>query len=348
MLNKIDAKHSNAQIDIYAHPLVSIDRIRLDEFHLLNPRITIIENIFTKKITWYERAIVSTFLRRKQQHSLIKSFTKDAANALAHFTHYDSVFIAGGDQWSGRELGVSMFGTLSAIRQINPNIHIFPFSLKSSIVKLYSKSVLKDFFSLLEQPLIARDSLTKDILDQLEIPAELGVDCAFSLQDRAPSIDPAKNRDSSRILFAIKGPKDVMSATLASLIKQGANIELISTCPAEDNSTFQSLSDKFTIPFRQPTSWQEIVSEFKASSLVVTNRLHGLILSTLAEAPLLPVTTRKKSLAFVHDANMPYFANNIPSVTLELIEKTKSSADLVVQRASAYRDSSNSIIHSPV
>ena len=348
MLNKIRSKMPKAHIDVYAHPLVEIDRERLTEFQKLNPSITFIEQFFSKKITGIQRSLMSTFLRKRTQQSLIDSFAADGQQAFEHFADYDSVFFAGGDQWSGRELGVSMFGALSAISKQTSNIQVFPFSLKTSIHKLYSHSSLRGYFGQLKSPIIARDSLTKGILDQLGVSAELGVDCVYALQNDAQIVQPAESREKSRVLLTVKGPMQEMSRTLDKLLRDGLNIELLSTCPTEDDRVFAELEKQFEIPYLRPMSWQEIVSEFKASSLIITNRLHGLILGSFAEKPLLPVTNRKKALAFVHDTGVPHSASNIDSISKELIDKTITDSSLVIEKTNRYRDSSHSTIHSPV
>ena len=348
MIKKISESYPGHQVHVHSHPLVGIDRKRLSAFLELNPGIEIHENFPTQQIALHQRLLCSSIFKRGMQRNLIHHFASKASASLAGLADHKAVFIAGGDQWSGRELGVSMFGTLTATHQLNPNVQVFPFSLKSSIFKLYSIPLLKSFFSMLQQPIVARDSLTKGILDQVGVESQLGVDCVYGLRDDATTITPKAGRNASRILFAVKGqPKDLES-TLVKLLKDGSDVEILTTCPAEDNRVMLALAEKLSLPYHQPMSWQEIVSEFKSSSMIVTNRLHGLILGSLADAPLLPVTNRKKALAFVHDAGLPHHASSVTDISHQLIEAAKTDSGEILEKVRAYRDSSHLTIHSPI
>ena len=101
-----------------------------------------------------KRLLASSFLSRKIQVSLIKEFTEKSSTSFSPFAGYPAIFFAGGDQWSGRELGAAMFGSLLAIHGVNDSIHSFPFSLKSSLLGLCTKADLTRYFSLLRPSLV--------------------------------------------------------------------------------------------------------------------------------------------------------------------------------------------------
>lgn len=348
MVSQVERVFPGRHIVVYSHPLVGVDEGRLAEFQRQSPEISIVRSAYSKEIRWYQRALMSSILRRKTQARLIKAFASDAASSVSHFRTYEAVFFAGGDQWSGRELGVSMFGTLSAIYQQNKNIYAFPFSLKSSLLGLYSQRTLQEYFAMLQQPLIVRDSLTKRIMDELGVSSVLGVDCVYSLRSRSAGIRPAERRNALRTLFVVKGQEKNLSTVLEHLLKDGSEIELLTTCKQEDHKIYQSLSERFGLTYHTPNSWEEIIAEFKASSLVVTNRLHGLILGSLAEAPLLPVSDRKKSLAFARDAEMPHAAPTVMDVSHSLLEITKADRTVVLQKMKHYADFSLTKPYCPV
>lgn len=336
------------RIVVYPHPLVPVDHAYLDEFRRLNPDIQFGDATYSMPIGLVKRLLSSSFLRRKAQASLINEFAAKSAADFRHFAGYSAVFFAGGDQWSGRELGVAMFGSLLAIHRVNDRVHSFPFSLKSSLLGLYTKADLTRYFALLRPSLIVRDSLTKEIIDQFSKNALLGADCVFSLNQTADEIRPNPERNPGRILFVVKGQEAELSETLEKLLGQQKNVELFTTCPPEDHRTYTKLAERFNLPYHEPKSWQEIIAEFKASELVITNRLHGLILGSLAQTPLLPVANRKKSLAYVRDANIPHCAMTPLEVTPDLIGKARADKQIILDRMMAYAENCRKLPYSPV
>jgi polysaccharide pyruvyl transferase WcaK-like protein len=200
----------------------------------------------------------------------------------------------------------------------------------------------------LRQPVIVRDSLTKGIMDDLGVTCVQGADCVFSLPDNLAEGEAAEGRDPERVLFVVKGQEANLAAAMEKLLEQSVWIELLSTCPQEDDRIFQSLAARFSIPYHTPATWQEVIAEFRASSLIVTNRLHGLILGSLARVPLLPVTDRKKSLAFALDAAMPHHVPAVTDVTRELLQKTLIDKDQVLRQMRTYQELCRSQPNSPI
>lgn len=348
MLDKI-GKHEPAwEIDVYGHPLVGIDTPRFAAFKQLAPNFNIAGQTPTPPAPSFLGRLLSHTLRKTAQKHAIETFARTNRPAMEHFSQYEAIFVAGGDQWSGKQLGVAMFGTLSALCSINPNILAFPFSVKASILNLYDRAVLHGLFSHLRQPIIARDSLSKNILDQVGLSVTQGTDCVFSLHETARNIAIQPERNPDRILIVVKGKEPDLAKTLSGLVGRGLALELLTTCPPEDGNTYQALSSRFDIPYRAPMTWQEIVAEFKASRLIVTNRLHGLILGSLAEAPLLPVADRKKALAFVRDADMPHHVVSAMNLTPEIIETTAADRTLVLSRMRGYLNNNRAQPHSPL
>ena len=348
MIHHLRSAFPLRQIVIYAHPLVGIDESRLTKFLARHTGLSVVRTAPVMPISKLDRALSSSPFRRETQKKLIGKFANQAAAQVAEFANFEAILIAGGDQWSGRELGLSMFGTITAIHSINPNLYAFPFSLKSSLLGLYTKPTLQSYFGMLRQPLIARDSTTKSLLDQLDIPVVQGADCVFSLRGQATGIPPATGRDSSRILYVVKGQEPLLAEALKGLLDEGINVELLTTCHEEDRRVYEPLAARFGLVYHQPATWQEIVAEFKSCSLVVTNRLHGLILGSLAGAPLLPVTDRKKAWAFANDTEIPHSAERARNVTPQLINKAVSDRDLIRSKVDQYLHACLSIPYSPI
>ncbi len=348
MIHQIKSACPATGIDVFAHPLVPIDALRLEAFQRYNEGVRFPGVSYYKPPGFFERLLLSTFLRRWIQPRMIESFASQAEASMASFAAYEAVYFAGGDQWSGKDLGHAMFGTLVAVQRINPHVFCFPFSLKKSMTGLYPSGLLSSYFARLRQPVIVRDSLTKGIMDDLGVTCVQGADCVFSLPDNLAEGEAAEGRDPERVLFVVKGQEANLAAAMEKLLEQSVRIELLSTCPQEDDRIFQSLAARFSIPYHTPATWQEVIAEFRASSLIVTNRLHGLILGSLARVPLLPVTDRKKSLAFALDAAMPHHVPAVTDVTRELLQKTLIDKDQVLRQMRTYQELCRSQPNSPI
>lgn len=348
MIHQIKSASPAMEIDVFAHPLVPIDAKRLEAFQRDNEGVSFPGASDYQPPTSLEKLLLKTYLCRWLQPRLIESLAARLEASLASFGAYEAIYFAGGDQWSGKDLGHAMFGTLKAVQRINPNVYCFPFSLKKSITGLYPAGLLQSYFALLRQPVIVRDSLTKGIMDDLGVVCVQGADCVFSLPDDLAKGAPMEGRDPERVLFVVKGQEVNLAAAIEQLLRQSVRIELLSTCPQEDDRIFQSLAARFSIPYRTPATWQEVIAEFRASSVIVTNRLHGLILGSLAQVPLLPVTDRKKSLAFARDAAMPHHVPAATDVTPALLEKTLNDKDRVLHQMRMYQELCRSQPNSPI
>jgi len=347
MVDLLIAAYPGREIVVHPHPLVPVDKKRLEDFLRQNPAISISAPTYSGGTTRFQDIFSSLLLKRGSQAFRIRSFVKHSTEHFAPFSKYEAVFMAGGDQWSGRELGVAMFGTLTAIHRLNTPVFSFPFSLKSSLFGLYSKKDLTGYFNKLSAPLIVRDSLSKGIIDAFLDRPTLGADCVYSLNRKASAIAPAAHRNPERTLYVVKAQEKDLAANLENLVSITDNLELFTTCPPEDSKIYRRLAESYGLPYHEPGSWQEIIAEFKACKLIVTNRLHGLILGSLAETPLLPVTTRKKSLAFARDANIPHSAATVADITTALIEKARKDHRLILENMNRYADECRSKPHSP-
>lgn len=348
MVDLLIAAYPGRKILVHPHPLLPVDKDRLAVFLSHNPDISIATPTFARGTTRVQDIFSSLFLKRGSQAFRIRSFIKKSVEHFAPFANYEAVYMAGGDQWSGRELGVAMFGTLAAIHRLHVPVYSFPFSLKSSLFGLYSKKDLAEYFGKLSSPVIVRDSLSKGIIDDFSDRATLGADCVYSLNLKASTIEPAAQRNPERTLYIVKAQENDLSTNLEKLVSTTDNLELFTTCPPEDSKTYRNLAKYFGLPYHEPASWQDIIAEFKASKLIVTNRLHGLILGSLAQTALLPVTTRKKSLAFTRDAKIPHFATTVADITSALIENARKDHLLILENMNCYANECRRKPHSPV
>ena len=355
MLLDLNRKFPGQPLHVFSHGFHTVDQKRLAAFKASSD----VEFDFAGTTDFYkiEPKLLASVIRfvglwPVAQAYLVKSLTERVASRSSQFRDYDAIVIAGGDQGGGAKARVSIFATLSAVHRYNDQIYAFPFSVNPQIRQNNSKAALQQHFRRIRQPLIVRDGITKTVMDGLDINCVLGVDSVFALHDLADDIEPMAQRDRSRVLFALTSTSSGFERDLRSALRRigpiGGGIALLTTCELEDGKHCEALAREFAIPYYAPATWQETVAEMKASSLVVTNRLHGLILGSLARTPLLPVADRKKSEAFVKDAQIPHSAPGIHALTGELLERCVSGRDAILQRMNHYRDQARSAACSPL
>jgi polysaccharide pyruvyl transferase WcaK-like protein len=349
MLRDLSMRFPSHGIDVYPHPLTPVDKIRFEEFQRLAPAFNLMrKTMFDTKSAYWRIAGMKS---RESLHPLreIFSFIEGYRPFFSKFSQYEQVFVAGGEQFVGPRLSVCMFATLICIREYNSNIYAYPFSVRPGILKLYNREDLSRFFGVLRKPIVVRDGITNGVFRKLGIDAVVGLDCVHELMSLTRSIAPQEGRQQNRVIYAVSGRNNFVELCtgVEQIIKSGRDVEVLTTCYSEDGSVIRKISEMFSIKWRAPTSWQETVSEFKASSLVVTNRLHGLILGSLAETTLLPVTDRKKPEAFVIDAEMPYHVKSPELINSDLLEKVDGDRNLIKKRMAEYHKKATSLHTGP-
>jgi polysaccharide pyruvyl transferase WcaK-like protein len=342
----------DAPLHVYTHPFHAIDSKRLSAFKASGaPEFEHIGTSYFREIAPIMKLVPRLFWPMVQGR-LVRSLAESIAAKAEEFQNYRAIFVAGGDHWSGKRLGISMFGSLIALRDINDRIYAFPFSVNPSIFRFNSARALKNYFSTIRQPIVVRDGISKTVMDKVGIHAVCGADCVYSLREIAESIQPASSGENSRVLFAVTGRRKRFEEDLRNALREAlsasANVALLTTCEREDGKVFLALSREYGIPYLAPRTWQEVVAELRASALVVTNRLHCLILSCLAESPALPISDRKKSEAFVIDARMPYHARTLKRFSKRLLQQSMADRRSTLERMLAYRESACASIHRPV
>lgn len=352
MLRHISCVYPEHQIDVYPHSFLDIDENRLEAFRSADaPEFTISGKTFYLKVPAYLKRAYRFGVWPWIQHHLINNLCSNALPEAARFADYDAIFIAGGDQWNGMDLGISMFATLKAISHYNKNIYSYPFSLNTRILNFNSISDLQNYYSYIRNPLIVRDGISHDLLSKMGIPSVLGQDIVFSLQNIGISIEPKYDKNPERILLVLTGghSRELLEKSLSQLIEKllphKRPIELLTTCAPEDEQVLNSLSNRYGVVTCAPTTWQDTVSELKQSSLIVTDRLHCLILSTFAETPVFPVSDRQKSEAFVQDAGITHYAKTMDEVSPEAIELAIADRKRIITAMRLYR---NAALNNPL
>ncbi|MGB3167692.1 MAG: polysaccharide pyruvyl transferase family protein [Alteraurantiacibacter sp.] len=285
------------------------------------------------------------------QHRLVVKLEAASRTDAAKFAEYHAVVSVGGDHFNSMDLGIAMFATTGAVAEAEQRVAMYPFSVNSQVFDFNRQADLHRYFARLKQPPVVRDSITQGVLARMGIEAHLGADCVYSLHDHAGEIEPLAKRDASRILLvATEGTGRALEATLSAAVERLGDarpVELLTTCDPEDRPAFTAVAAKYGIAYRAPLTWQEMIAELKASSLVVTNRLHCLILGSIAECTLLPITDRQKSEAFARDSGVPHAIARLGD--LDPARAQAVITDGAAQRSSvtAFRDTCRASTWSP-
>jgi polysaccharide pyruvyl transferase WcaK-like protein len=355
MLRDLAAKYPGHPLDVFPHGFYREDASRLAAFEAgCAVDFQIAGHTYKgEPMPWLaQQGVRALGLWPLAQRRSIRTLADAAATDAARFRDYEAIFLAGGEHWGGTSGAISMFGTLNAIHRHNPKIYAYPFSVNPKMLRFNARSALVENFRKIGAPLVPRDGLSKALLDRLGLDVVQGADCVHTLQDLADDVAPAAARYPGRILVAVTGSRRrlgrALQAACAQLRAAGRDIALLTTCAPEDQAAFQPVARALGIPYLAPQSWQAAVAEMKASSLLITNRLHGLILGTLADTALLPVTDRKKAEAFVKDAAMPFSAASLAAVTPSLVSQCLENREEIRTRAKLYQRNSAALPRAPV
>jgi polysaccharide pyruvyl transferase WcaK-like protein len=352
MLRDLERKFPGHPIHVFSHGFRKLDEPRFAAFKAAAPMFEHVGATYVHAPSRLQR-LARPFLPRKvlQAHQ-VRALAERSTADSARFSSYEAVFLAGGSHWGGSRVGTSMFGTLMAVAAHNDRIYAYPFSINDQVLRDNAAADLRQYFSHLRQPIVVRDGMAGTVMRGLGVPVTLGVDCVFSLQELAGAIEPAATRDPSRVLFVTTAPDkaklEIEIRDMLQRLRLNRPITLLTTCESEDGQAFRHLSSEFGAGYLAPSTWQETVAELKASSLVVTNRLHGLILGCLADTPLLPVTDRKKSEAFVSDARMPHSAPTIGAISDDLLERCMGDRRSVLDAMRRYKSYAVSAARAPI
>lgn len=346
MLRDIAHHYPGRRIDVYWHGFLQADDARLAAFRAADgtPAFEVAGATFYRPVPPKLKRFYRLKLWPWMQRILIRRLVRDSLSEAQRFAEYEAVFLAGGDQWNGMDLGVSMFATLLAVARYNSEIYQYPFSLNPRVLNFNFATDLGRYFERVRMPLIVRDGITHEFMTEAGIPTTLGHDAVFSLSDVGKVLPRLTDRDSERILLVLTGAhnRKVLRSSLKGVFERlqdcGRPIEMLTTCWTEDLGIYTELGERFGAAVRAPMTWQETVSELKQSAVVVTDRLHCLILGTFAECTLFPVGDRKKAEAFIRDSGTPHHVSTMNEITLARIEAAIKDREAIVAAICRYRD----------
>ena len=124
MLRETAQRFPGRRIDVYPHGFLDVDDTRLAAFRAAGaPEFEIAGGTFHRPVPPKLKRLYRFGLWPRIQRRLVENLRRASREEAKRFAQYEAIFLAGGDQWNAMDLGVSMFGTLLAIAEHNPNIY---------------------------------------------------------------------------------------------------------------------------------------------------------------------------------------------------------------------------------
>lgn len=355
MLLDLERHYPGHPVHVCSHGQHEVDHGRLKALKETNPPpFEFIGQLphgrMPRALSILKRIGLSRWLGDRLMSSWAEKFKSIAPVSKA--AEYEAMFIEGGDQWSGFSNGTTMFAVMCAMADRNPNMFMYPYSVKSRLLDTYSKERLVSCFAKFAGRLVVRDSNSGDVMRQLRSDVVSGADCAFLLDEVASRLPPAENPEDNLITLAVtsgKGAKvqDIQACALA-LKQQGYKVRLLTTCEREDAVDLIPISKEIGVEYLAPLAWQDIVMEFKRSALVVTNRLHCMIFTFFADVPLLPLLNRDKVVGVHRDAKLTHAIRDIVELTPAKAAECLRDREKTVAEIRAYRKAATRNIVSPL
>jgi polysaccharide pyruvyl transferase WcaK-like protein len=340
------------QIDLYYHANKAIDSVRLQAF-MAEAKFEL-KNIHPAphyRRPWWLRLLCRSGLWQahysRYHNSAIVRVAGEIRNQQDFFQAValksDLILFSGGAQWGRGDLNLNMFAQLQAVALGHCPVRVFPFSLSEATLNCNGLEGLKRLFQALDSPIFVRDGITHQALATAEISSELVSDCVFSLLRQFNSRWDAQSPEagqSRRVYISLteSGDTDVasMSALIRSLKEASLHPILFSTCEVEDRNFYQAVQDVVEVDAVYPISWKQALSLLSCCRYVITNRLHCTIFSALSGTPVIPVTNRSKSKAYVRDAALPCSLSEVGAIAPAQLEGFDQKLGLISARQTAY------------
>lgn len=325
MLVELEKRYPGSEKHVVSHGHRAVDEARLAAFCARSHPPFIYKGRapfkrVSKALSMLKRVGLERWLAGKLVGRFRHEFAKEFPVAAAG--DYEAIFIAGGEQWSGSANGICMLAVLCAVSEINPNVFMFPFSVKRKLLESYSQDLLKSCFSRISGKLVVRDSHSGEIMKTICPGVVTGADCVFSLAGMTSDL-PAVQQDGKVVMIAVTEAngsryRDLLG-TIKSLIAGGYRVRLLTSCEREDGRDMLMLSRTLGVEYVAPLTWQDVVTEFRSAALVVTNRLHCMIFAFFADAPLIPLLNREKVGGVFRDTGLPYALSHASELTPEKV-----------------------------
>lgn len=349
ILEDVSLRLPGHPIHVFHHPFTAVNNENLAVFRASAPEFELAGPTYSIRFPFYVKWLTRYRMWKHIQAWYILAMEKKARSDAIRFEQYEAVIVAGGDQWGGSNPGASMFGTVKAISHHNSRIYAYPCSVSAQAFRFNSPMAIREYFAEIRAPIIARDMMTRNNLLTCGVDATFGNDCVFALGHIADKIPPMPHRDLCRVILIVTGSsnRNRLQIVASGLLSAGIPIEFMTTSPPEDAEWFEELARRLGVPVRTPVSWQEAVGELKASSLIVTNRLHAMIFSCFGNTAILPISDRAKAGALAEDMGLIDVAHSIEEISPDRVRKAIANRELTIKIMHAYRAQSQNEMLAP-
>ena len=344
MLEELVKRFPGRRIDVCSHGQHRADDKRFAAFvALANPAFHYVGRTPFLRIprawSFFKRIGLSSAVSERFIRRLANEYGKKSP--FEEVETYDAVVFAGGEQWSGFSNGITMLAVLSMLIPRNPNLYLFPCSVKEKLVEMHRMSRLEHCFGAFSGRVITRDSRSHGTVRKFRSDAISGVDCVFSLGD-CVDVPDRVDGTGKEVLFALTtspgSRNNEVRAAFQRLEAQGFRVRMLSSCEREDGDDHRVICGGDESKCLFPETWQEAVGLLGRADVVFTNRLHCLIFSFFTEVAVVPVLDREKLLGVFRDADLPLGIKSVDEIDAALIGKILERKDEIRERISAYRE----------
>lgn len=343
----------DCRVHLYHHANKRVDQDRLTvmlsetnaDFDLIQP------GPYYRRPWWLRsfcRSVIAPRLYSKWHNSQINRVARlisSQEDFVEQLRESDLVVFAGGAQWGRGDLNMNMFAQLKAAASVNKRVCAFPFSVSGGLVACNGKEALAEFYAHLCRPVLVRDAISHDTLQSVGVDAKLICDSVFSLKGEFDISWKLQGHPPDRqgivfISLTQSGSPSLQSVIdmLDSLKSRGLKPVLFSNCEVEDRPFYDSIQETCEVEAVYPASWKQAVAQLAEARFVITNRLHCLIFSALSATPVVPVTNRLKTEAYVADAGLPCSLKAARSISPEQIDSILSQLEEISAKQAAYAE----------
>ena len=358
MIAYFQKKYQVDEFDIYLDPVVKYSSYYCNKYQQNTAGKVIIKRGVPKHEikVWY-----NSFQRLGQRLNLWKYVTERQIIRHSHriikldrlndFEKYDLLAIAGGGLWGANS--VTKFGFMHGLHLNGKKIVCFPFTAAWPMWIANTPNTINQAFATLSHPPYVRESLTKSRFHKIGIEAQEYPDIAFSLMPWVKNIKPRNINGGKKVLLSITNrssmPKryegklakshknntkndKIISSVVKNLVVRNFNIDLISSCPVEDQSWMDQLfKTNNYVNIILPDTWQYFCAEIKTSECLITNRLHGAILGLLSDTPILLITDSDKTLGFAESFPQIRKVKMLKDIKPEIIDNIRKDRNTIVK-----------------
>lgn len=341
MLEEVKSRHGDVVVHVMSHGQHGIDDSRFEAFRRMALPFeykgrTPFRRV-PKSLSLFKRIGLGKHLARRLIERYAEEFS--ALSPAESAMEYEAIYFAGGEQWSGYSNGISQLAVLHAVARSGAPLGLFPFSVKRRLWDTFDERILRESFACFGDRLVTRDSRSAETMRSIHEHVELGADCVLALVDLGTAVPSFQDPDGVITIALTEGDgsrRAEVHEMVRGLLEGGNRVRFLTTCEREDDADMRAISQDLGVDYLRPQSWQEAVAGFKASAMVVTNRLHCMIFTLFADVPLVPLVNREKVRGITRDAQLPHSLDRASELTAEKATAYLAESEVILSAMRNY------------